>query len=98
MQYIAFAILGVGFAIEGFVDMIYIGLRLLVTTQTADMPFVALLQRDGIGLIAQGVKVALGLGLAFGARGLTGLLQRLRERGLPPAWPEEPAQESHRSD
>ena len=95
LQYIALAVLGIGFAVQGLTDVVYEVLRLAVVTQmTEDLSFKLLLQRQGIDLLSHLLKVALGLSLAFGARGLTGLLRRLRERGLPAAWPEEKAEAS----
>ena len=87
LQYIAFAVLGVAFAMRGLVDLVGIVLRIGFSAQISEYS-ISVLSGGGFSLIMPIFRVALGIGLAFGASGLTGWLERLRERGLPPAWPE----------
>jgi len=93
LQYIAFAVLGVAFAMNALLDLVAVVIRIGVTSQLSDMAVGALIRRDEVTLAMQILKLALGIGLAFGSRGLVGWLEHLRERGLPPAWPESAPEE-----
>ncbi|HEV7491874.1 MAG TPA: hypothetical protein VGO25_13800, partial [Rhodanobacteraceae bacterium] len=84
IQYIALCVLGVYFAFSGIFGLIEIGLRLLVTMRQSEPAYAALRAQDVARLVAVVAKIVIGIGLAFGARGLTGWVRRLREQGLPP--------------
>jgi hypothetical protein len=88
LQYIAFAVLGVAFAMNALLDLVAVVGRIGMTSQVSDIAVGALIRRDEVALVVQVLKLALGVGLAFGARGLVGWLEQLRERGLPPVQPE----------
>jgi len=87
LQYIALAVLGVAFAMRGVVDLVSAVLRIGFSAQISENS-ISVLAGSGIQLVMPIVRVALGIGLAFGASGLTGWLERLRERGSLPAWSE----------
>ncbi|HEY0231555.1 MAG TPA: hypothetical protein VGC55_09905 [Dokdonella sp.] len=93
LQTIAFAVLGVAFAMYALLDLTGVVLRLGVDSQVTRIDFGTLLRQDGVALGVQILKLAFGIRLALGARGLAGFLERLRERGLPPAFPASDAQE-----
>ena len=87
LQYIAFAVLGVAFAMNGLIDLIGFGTRavLMAGLDVADIEYV---RRDNWArIVTQVLKLVLGVLLAVGSRGVTGLLHRLRETGLRPASP-----------
>ncbi len=88
LQYIALSVLGVAFAMGALLDLVSFAFRLALSARFGDTAFTMLLWQSGSSLLVCVLKLVIGLGLAFGAHGLTGLLHRLRERGLPPAWPE----------
>lgn len=89
LQYIAFSVLGVVFAIKGLTGLVAVLFRIALSAQYGDTAFRMLLWQNGAAVSVQVLEFAVGIGLTFGARGLTGLLQRLRERGLPPAQADE---------
>lgn len=84
MQYIALSVLGVAFAMSALVGLAGALYRLAVSAHFGDIQFTTLAWRDGGNLLVLVLKFVLGIGLAFGARGLAGVLHRLRERGLSP--------------
>lgn len=94
LQYVALSVLGVAFAMGALLDLVGFAFRLALSARFGDTAFTTLLWQSGSSLLVLVLKLSLGLGLAFGAHGLTGLLHRLRERGLPPAWPESTADET----
>jgi len=94
LQYVALSVLGVAFAISALLDLVGVVFRIALSAQLGDIGFRTMAWQNGGSLVVQVLKLALGLCLAFGAHGLTGLLHRLRERGLPPAWPESPTDET----
>jgi hypothetical protein len=85
LQYIALCVLGVYFVVSGIFGLIDTGLRVLVMMRQSDPAYAALRTPDIARLVAVAAKIAIGVGLALGARGLTGWVRRLREQGLPPA-------------
>lgn len=85
LQYIALSVLGVAFAMNALFDLVGVVFRIALSAHFGDTAFRALVWQNGSAFVVLGLKFALGVGLAFGARGLVGLLRRLRERGLPPA-------------
>jgi hypothetical protein len=99
LHFIAFSVLGIVFAIGALLGLVSTGLRIALSAHFGDVAFTTLAWQNGIDLFVLFLKLALGIGLSLGARGLVGLLHRLRERGLPPprydAEPEEapPAKE-----
>jgi hypothetical protein len=79
-QTIALAVLGVAIAMGGLGDLLVYGLRFVVALGFANtgQPF----RRDtAFTLVSQLPRIAIGIGLALGARGLAGLILRLRDRG-----------------
>lgn len=76
-QYIAFSVVGAWVALEGCVFLSY---EIVRTAQFAFENFPLKLA----SLAESGVRIAGGLALMLGARGLAGLLSTLRERGGPP--------------
>lgn len=97
-QYIAISVVGVFLAISGFSEILGVGARIIVASHVEGIAASGLRETDIARLVALIVKIALGMGLAFGARGLVGLFHTLRERGLPPvaAISEEPTDDSGR--
>lgn len=85
LQYIAFAVLGVAFAMNGLIDLVGVGMRAALTFSLHDPAFENMRHEDWARVVTQVLKVILGVGLAIGSRGLAGLLHRLRETGLGPA-------------
>lgn len=78
-QYIAFAVLGLGFAMGGLVDLVGFVMRSALTLNLDD----AYLRReDWVRVVPQALKLVLGVALAAGSRGLADVLCRLRETGL----------------
>jgi len=80
IQTIALAVLGVAMAMGGVVDLMVYGLRFVMALGFSNNgePF----RRDtAFTLVAQLPRIAIGIGLALGARGLSGLILRLRDLG-----------------
>lgn len=84
LHFIAFSVLGLVFAIDALVGLASILFRTAMSAQVGDVAFTTLAWQNGIDLLVLSLKLMLGIGLTLGARGLVGLLHRLRERGLPP--------------
>lgn len=84
LHFIAFCVLGLVFAIDALLGLVSTLLRLASSAHAGDVAFTTLAWDNGIDLLVLFLKLALGIALTFGARGLVGLLHRLRERGLPP--------------
>jgi hypothetical protein len=85
LQQIALCVLGVWLAIDGIVEFVNLGVRLIVTAHVdTNVPFVEMARRDVGRIVSVLVKVGLGVALSLGARGLVGLLRRVRHQGLPP--------------
>lgn len=86
LQRIAFAVLGVWYAVAAIIGFARTGFgfismwRELMSGPIADTYMRSLLTE----LIVSGVKLALGIALALGSAGLTGWLRTIREHGLPP--------------
>lgn len=94
LEQIALAVLGMWFAISGIIELINVGLRLAIAIHAADTGGAnTLLSRELAQLATLIVKIALGVGLALGSRGLVGVLRRVREEGLPPAAAEKRSDE-----
>ena len=95
-QYIAISVVGVYFAISGIGGLLGAGTRIIMTLHIAGETGVVR-PTDFGRLIALAAEIVIGIALAFGARGLVGLLRTMRERGLPPVnsvldeTPDEPA-------
>lgn len=87
-QYIAFSVLGVAFAIKGLMGLVVVLFRLALSARVGDVLFHTLVWQNGADVLVQIVQFGAGVGLTLGARGLAGLLNGLRERGLPPASPD----------
>jgi len=88
LQYIAFAVAGVVLAVSGLADLLKVGARMIVTLQMTDTTYAFLRAEEVGGAAAVLVKIGLGIGLTFGARGFVGWLRRLREQGLPVVHPD----------
>lgn len=84
LHFIAFCVLGLVFAIDALRGLVSILLRIAVSARVGDIAFPTLAWQNGADLFVLFLKLALGIGLSLGARGLVGLLHRLRERALPP--------------
>lgn len=93
LQYIALSVLGIVFAVSALLGLVAVLFRIALSAQLGDVAFTTLAWQNGASLLVQALELTLGVGLTFGARGLTGLLYRLRERGLPPAGSESGAEE-----
>lgn len=85
IQFIAFSVLGVTFAIKGLIGLVAVLFRVALSVRMSDVAFQTLVWQNAASVLVEIVQLAAGVGLTFGARGLVGLLRRLRERGLPPA-------------
>jgi hypothetical protein len=84
LHFIAFSVLGLVFAVGALSGLVSTLLRLALSAHAGDVAFTTLAWQNGVDLFVLFLKMALGIALTFGARGLVGLLHRLRERGLPP--------------
>ena len=84
-QYIALSVLGVYFALTGVSDLLGVGVRIVASMHVGEVASRELMSREVVRLVPPLVKIALGMGLAFGARGLIGWLRAIRQRGLPAA-------------
>lgn len=76
LQYIAFSVVGAWFVLEGLVFLSY------ELVQAAQFEFESLPVKLPI-MASSSARVVFGLALMFGARGLTGLLNSIREKGRP---------------
>ncbi|MEP7097765.1 MAG: hypothetical protein ABI748_08895 [Dokdonella sp.] len=85
LQYVAFAVLGVAFAMDALLDLVAFGMRAALTFGLHDPAYEGLRLEDRARVGAQVAKLVLGIALAAGSRGLVGLLRGLRENGLPQA-------------
>lgn len=90
IQWIALSVLGAWFALEGFVSLCYFAMQraMYVGVQDHQQETRELIQTGAYWLI----QISVGVALVVGARGLTGLLQRLRDgslRGGPPPVPDD---------
>lgn len=86
LQQIVLCAIGVWFAMGGVVDLMGLGVRLIVAAHmSTNVTFGEIVRHDLGRIVSVLVKVALGVALALGARGLVGVLRRVREQGLPPA-------------
>lgn len=84
LQYIALAAMGVWFTMGGIVDFVGVGMRIILATHVGTGIGLGDVVMHDLGrVVAVIVKVALGIGLALGARGLVGVLHRIRYQGLP---------------
>lgn len=84
LQFIAFSVLGITFAMKGLIGLVAILFRVALSAHLSGEAFQRFLWQNGASTLVQFIQFAIGIGLIFGARGLIGLLHRLRERGLPP--------------
>lgn len=80
LQWIALSVLGAWFALEGLVGLCHFGMQRAMFAGMQD------LQQDSSELIQTGVywliQFAVGIALALGSRGLTGMLRRVRDGSL----------------
>lgn len=90
-QYVAFAVLGVVFAMNALVDLVAIGTRAALTLRMHDPAYAGLQLQEQAMVVAQVAKLMLGVGPAAGSRGLEGALRGIREKGLLQALAEESA-------
>ena len=89
LQYIAFAVLGAAFAMNGLIDLVGVGMRAALTFNLRAPALANLRREDWARIATLGLRLVLGVILMFGSSGLAGLLYRLRETGLRPASPAE---------
>jgi hypothetical protein len=83
---IVLAVVGVWFVIEAMASLAGVVSRLVVMIMhTDDVPARSMLATELWYFLPLLVKVALGIWLTLGARGLVGWLRSMRERGLPTA-------------
>lgn len=85
LQYVAFAVLGVAFAIDALLDLVAFGTRAALIFRLHDPAYDGLRLDDRARVVALVAKLILGVALAAGSLGLVGLLRGLRENGLPKA-------------
>lgn len=90
IQWIAFSVLGVWLFVEGLASLCYFALQRAMASGVYDYAPDAdeLIQTGAFWLI----QMLFGIGLVLGARGLTGILQRVRDgalRGGPPPVPDD---------
>jgi hypothetical protein len=80
LQWIALSVLGVYLVVEGIASVGRYAIQEVITNALLDVPQrLRLFSRMVFPLL----QIVLGAALAFGARGLTGLLNRLRDAGYP---------------
>lgn len=82
LQWVALSVLGMYFVVDGLVGFLHFEVNLFFADTIADREkriedFV----QTGLYWL---IRMVVGTALVLGARGLTGLLRRVRERGLPP--------------
>ena len=75
IQWIAFSVLGMYFVISGLVGLTYYAIQQIRAGELIGYDRVALFMSDGLFWL---VQIALGAGLTLGARGLAGVLYRVR--------------------
>jgi len=82
LQWIALGVLGMYFFVDGLVGFLHFEANVFVADTITDRGkrFEDFVEAGLYWLI----RLVVGAALVFGARGLSGLLHRLRERGLPP--------------
>lgn len=89
LQEIAFAFVGIWFAIQALCDLVAVGAGIVVTAYESEtsygIPIAAIFHRELARIVPLAVKLALGIALAMKARGLVGWIRAFRERGLPPS-------------
>jgi len=84
LQWIAFSVLGAYFVVAGIVGFVYYEANLLIADAISDREMrIENFVRNGLHALLQ---CAAGIALVLGARGLTGMLHRMRY-GDPPAPP-----------
>jgi hypothetical protein len=85
LQYVAFSVLGIWFAVTGLVQFAYSIHRWLFLNLYLDHHFPDPTSDPRVlgSLLSEIVKILAGLALAFGARGLVEMLRRFREAGMP---------------
>ncbi len=76
LQYIAFSVVGIWFVLEGLVFLSY------ELVQAAQFEFESLPVKLPV-MASSSARIVFGLALMFGARGLAGLLNSIREKGGP---------------
>jgi putative exporter of polyketide antibiotics len=84
LQQLAFALLGIVFVLEGLIDLINTGLRILAM-RGFDASEAWMRQYGWPQLLTEIATILLGIALVLGSRGLVECLRRLRGRGVPPA-------------
>jgi len=88
LEQIAFAVVGVWFAIEAVSGLLAVIAGVVVTMYEGDagegVPLAgAMFRHEAVRLVPLLVKLVLGIALAMRARGLVGWIRALQERGLP---------------
>jgi hypothetical protein len=78
LERVALTVVGLWLVAYGVADMVYT-LSTMVTLQLAYGERVAQLSRYIPGIITSAAKVAMGVGLAFGAKGIARLIDRVRD-------------------
>jgi hypothetical protein len=90
LQHIAFALVGIVFVLDGLIDLVTTGARILMMRDIDAFARSTWMHQYGWPqLLAEIARIALGVGLVLGSRGLVEWLRRLRGRGLPLAAAEE---------
>lgn len=82
LQQLAFAVLGICFVVQGLVDLVDIGTSLSMGVLTGDALDRYMRQYGWPWIGREAIRIAFGIGLALGARGLATALFRWREYGL----------------
>jgi len=88
LQEIAFAVIGIWFAIQALCELVALGAGIVVTAYESEssygVPLAAVFHRELARLVPLAAKLALGIALTMKARGLVGWIRAFREQGLPP--------------
>jgi len=80
LQAVALAVLGAAYAMDGLAALAVHGLHYVRMAHLGDA-FASAAERGLFSTVADAAQAALGVGLALGARGLNGVLLRVRSRG-----------------
>ena len=100
IQQIALCTMGVWFVANGLIDVVGVGIRTIFAMNVSlggnGMGFGEIVKHDIVRDVSAILKLLVGIALTLGARGLVGVVRRMREGGLPSAV-EIPAEGSERS-
>jgi hypothetical protein len=84
-QEIALSVVGICFVMSGIAELAGVGARVILDMSANGLSFKEIMSHEVFRIAPPIVKIAAGIALALGARGLVGWFRAMRERGLPQA-------------